>query len=580
MAVNQPHIDPAGDPRERELPVNPLRTAIKKQNLAQLRQLLHGQFLALFGLPGALERAFRSGIRQVAATFLRRSIYVLIVIYLVVVTPVLLLSVDADKQVWFWFAVFPIGVVLSYLWVASRIPAFEEYVERLLGFSVWVCLSGTLYAGICIGDRTLGYVAGFESVYIIMIAFSILRIRTSVALISCVLSAFAAVFLALVNAMPIDWVQFNLFFAAPLIVGMVNGYIQESTNRRDFVQAVYQSSQVMVLKEIMLAGDAEDDESICLERAMREVMSALDWQAMAMFVENDDGRVLIEAECLNESVARRSEGEIWSWPDCHALVSRVLADGKVHVLRVRQPGGERFGYDCLAMPVPLAHHSHGVLLCLANRLERVDEEVVDFMGQVADHLGRIVERIRQHNMLQHMALHDALTGLKNRIAFMQDLEAAFARRQRNPAQGFAVLYMDLDRFKWVNDNLGHHAGDALLRTFSDRVSARIRNNDSVARLGGDEFAVLVECVDEAAVLDLVRRIQRTHDEAVTIDGQQINIIASIGVCMARSDHEGPDEILAEADAAMYTAKAARVGSFHVHAAGPDSGSARAAQAEK
>jgi diguanylate cyclase (GGDEF)-like protein len=163
--------------------------------------------------------------------------------------------------------------------------------------------------------------------------------------------------------------------------------------------------------------------------------------------------------------------------------------------------------------------------------------------------------------LYHQAHHDALTDLPNRLLFADRLEEAIARAKAEDASGdcstFAVLFLDLDRFKVVNDSLGHTAGDRLLQEVAKRLQQELRPCDTVARIGGDEFAVLLcDLPDPTHAERVAERICKALRVPVRIDGQDLFAGASIGIVAGRPDHDNADAVLREADLAMYEAKAA------------------------
>ena len=163
----------------------------------------------------------------------------------------------------------------------------------------------------------------------------------------------------------------------------------------------------------------------------------------------------------------------------------------------------------------------------------------------------------QAETLAHRALHDSLTGLPNRVLFVDRLEMTLARVERRAAQ-VAVLFIDLDGFKLVNDRLGHEAGDELLREVARRLSQAVRPSDSVARFGGDEFTVLVEgYASEAQVLMIAERIRAALDEPFDLAVRGAATIgSSIGIAVASGPGADPEALIREADAAMYRAKRA------------------------
>lgn len=167
----------------------------------------------------------------------------------------------------------------------------------------------------------------------------------------------------------------------------------------------------------------------------------------------------------------------------------------------------------------------------------------------------VTERKRAEEKLVYTALHDPLTSLPNRVLFMARLSHAMERAKRHADQQFAVLYLDLDRFKVVNDSLGHNIGDLLLTESARRLSACLRGEDTVARLGGDEFVILLEDIEDPRdVTYIADRIQ--HDLALPCDlgGHQVFISVSLGIVFSEASYEKPEDVLRDADIAMYRAK--------------------------
>ncbi|HUQ48411.1 MAG TPA: EAL domain-containing protein [Gemmatimonadaceae bacterium] len=166
------------------------------------------------------------------------------------------------------------------------------------------------------------------------------------------------------------------------------------------------------------------------------------------------------------------------------------------------------------------------------------------------------KRQTQEHLL-YSTLHDALTGLPNRSLFTERLRHAMRRAARHPDDLFAVLFLDLDRFKDVNDNLGHFAGDELLRAVARRLEACLRPEDTVARLSGDEFAILLESITEASDAGRVaERIEEALSFPINLAGSEVLTSASMGIVTSSMAHDQPEQILRSADMAMYRAKAA------------------------
>jgi diguanylate cyclase (GGDEF)-like protein/PAS domain S-box-containing protein len=167
----------------------------------------------------------------------------------------------------------------------------------------------------------------------------------------------------------------------------------------------------------------------------------------------------------------------------------------------------------------------------------------------------ITDHKRAQAKLLHDALHDELTGLPNRALFMDRLRHSMERSRREPERLTAVLFLDLDRFKIVNDSLGHLVGDELLIQISGSLAAALRPSDTIARVGGDEFAILLEGGRD--VSDAVRVAERIHDRlttAINLGGHEVFITASIGIAVHTPEYERPEDLLRDADTAMYRAK--------------------------
>ena len=202
------------------------------------------------------------------------------------------------------------------------------------------------------------------------------------------------------------------------------------------------------------------------------------------------------------------------------------------------------------------------MIHVEGRLITTETHIVDLTSEPAVQglvltMRDVSERKQLEGMLSHQAFHDALTGLPNRALLRDRLQHALLRRQ--PDEPLALLFIDLNDFKTVNDSLGHSAGDELLQTVAARLELHLRAGDTAARLGGDEFVILLEHADEQEALAAAHRIREALNEPATMSGIDVYPGGSIGVAVSTPAITSADELLAHADAAMYLAKAQESG---------------------
>jgi len=239
----------------------------------------------------------------------------------------------------------------------------------------------------------------------------------------------------------------------------------------------------------------------------------------------------------------------------------MIAEGEVRGAVVVQTYDKTLRYteEDSALLSYVAQH---ILTALARKkvqgeLERrVEDRTRELAAAVSELREQIAVRERAEQQLVHEALHDSLTGLPNRAFLYGALERALSRLQRDPDHRFAVLFLDLDRFKVINDSVGHLYGDQMLQQAGERLAACVRESDVVARLGGDEFALLLEDVQlPEDACHTAQRVIQALSEPMYIGGKELFTSASVGITLGNSRYRKAEELLRDADVAMYRAKA-------------------------
>ena len=240
------------------------------------------------------------------------------------------------------------------------------------------------------------------------------------------------------------------------------------------------------------------------------------------------------------------------------------------------------GHRSMAMiPLVAAGRTIGLIEVTAARRGAFDARSVELATMLAGEAAMALENARLYDEIRHQALHDGLTGLANRVLFRDRVEHAVERCRRSGGQ-LALLFIDLDDFKTLNDNHGHARGDDVLSAIAGRITGVLRPSDTAARLGGDEFAVLLEDVDgEGDALGVATRIADSLRQPISLAGSAIGVAASIGVALGSGGAESADDLLRNADVAMYAAKQTSRGGAEIFRPGLRDGaaerSARAAQ---
>ena len=247
------------------------------------------------------------------------------------------------------------------------------------------------------------------------------------------------------------------------------------------------------------------------------------------------------------------------------VLSALQADRQP--LYARGSGGERVAlHSAVAFPIVVASNVLGVIELFSEAPTRIDGAVADLLSSIGAQLGQHHQRTLAEEALKFVSAHDALTGLPNRLEFHDQLETALkrARRERGP---LAVVFIDLDRFKVLNDSIGHGAGDRFLQDCARRIKESLRQSDTVARIGGDEFVVMLEGMDRPQ--DITAVVQKLLDrlkQPFAFEGREFASSASIGISLYPADGIDATSLVKHADMAMYRAKQQARGSYRFFAA--------------
>jgi predicted signal transduction protein with EAL and GGDEF domain len=355
--------------------------------------------------------------------------------------------------------------------------------------------------------------------------------------------------------------------------------IAERTTR-----ALYDKQQELVLLEAVVSAS---NESLTVENALQGAVDAVcvhtTWPVGHVYVRDaSSGDLLSSTTWYTGQAARfaafRRVTEETTFSEGVGLPGRVLATGKVAWITdvtldpnfIREPHGVRGAF---AFPIHADGEVTAVLEFFSPAAVSPDEALLEVMAQIGRQLGRVVERILAQEQIAHQATHDALTGLANRLLFRDRLELALARAKRHGSFA-ALLFLDLDRFKDVNDTLGHSAGDQLLKSVAERLQVALRATDTLARFGdeeftlarfgGDEFVVLCEdLASEDAAVRIAERVQNALSEPFLLEGNEHPLTASIGIVLSSGADQDAESLLRNADIAMYRAKQRGPGNWEI-----------------
>ena len=356
-------------------------------------------------------------------------------------------------------------------------------------------------------------------------------------------------------------------------VGESAAWLTESL-RRTASQLRRRTAELELVRGIATASNEARSVDEVLRRALDLVCGHTGWPVGHAFVlEEEGGDALVSSGVWHLADPRRYETfravtEATRAGGAVGLPAEVLATGEpawvVDLARDRSflDGAVAAELDIratFAFPVLIEREVVAVLEFFADRPADPDPSMLEIMADVGVQLGRVVERRRAAEALRseeiaRRALHDSLTGLPNMTLFTDHLTMALTRLRRRPGT-VGVLFVDLDRFKAVNDTYGHALGSALLVQVVRRLEQMVRPTDTLARFGGDEFVVLCEDLPgKQEAFRIAERVTEALAEPFEVDGRRLSISGSVGVAMSEDSGRDPEELIHDADAAMYRAK--------------------------
>ncbi|HEY2805628.1 MAG TPA: EAL domain-containing protein [Gemmatimonadales bacterium] len=309
------------------------------------------------------------------------------------------------------------------------------------------------------------------------------------------------------------------------------------------------------ITERKLSERAREESQASLERSTAELQRALSLLSTTL-ESTADGILVIDASGRVETCNRKFL-EMWRLPE--ELVGTTDQDGLVGVMAEQLKDGDATQRRVKELETNPELETYDEIELKDGRVfERYSipqRQGGTIMGRVWSYRD-VTARKSAEMRLVHDAFHDALTNLPNRALFTDLLARSIGRAKRRDDYAFALLFLDIDRFKVVNDSLGHLIGDHLLVAIARRLERCLRPGDTVARLGGDEFTVLLDdIIDVSDATRIADRIQRELNLPFNLSGQEVFTSASIGIALSTSNYERPDDLLRDADIAMYRAKA-------------------------
>jgi diguanylate cyclase (GGDEF)-like protein len=324
------------------------------------------------------------------------------------------------------------------------------------------------------------------------------------------------------------------------------------------------NQQLRMLHEISLIALTSESLETIAQQIVEKICSATEFPIGAIELYDRSRQVMIFIGV--QGLPPPTDGDLLEVPVEQTLSGKVAATGQPVVKRYAPDeiktcqANPTLNQVCIGtficQPMTVNEQVMGVLSLAHPASIETDELFLEWISLLANFVASLVERRRAETRLRHDALHDGLTGLPNRLLLLDRLEQVMARAKRQDDYHFALLFIDLDRFKVINDSLGHVVGDRLLVAIASKLQDCVRTDDTVARLGGDEFIILLDNIKtEQVAIKIAQRINQELKTPVDIEGQKVFTTASIGIAFNSSFDRSPVELLRNADLAMYEAKA-------------------------
>jgi len=358
----------------------------------------------------------------------------------------------------------------------------------------------------------------------------------------------------------------------------LTGVVSTLTDITERKQAELRQTMEHAITRILADADASED---AMPRIIRTICVTMGWHCGARWVWDKEAVLLrcremwgIDTPEIREFIAASANGTISPEPAGQGLVRRTYASGQpIWISDVTQVKGllkrasmvTKAGlHGAFGFPLRLGGEVLGVMEFFHRDVREPDALLLKIAESIGNQIGQFMARKQAEERIRHLANYDELTGLPNRSMFQERLHHALAQAHRH-ARPLAVLFIDLDRFKDINDTLGHEAGDHVLKDVAERLRGCLRDSDTVGRLGGDEFVVLIEGLPQLAdVAAVAKKILEAVARPFMLAAKEFHIGASIGISAFPEDGKDLQTLLKHADAAMYRAKEQGRNNYQFH----------------